>query len=44
VFGSIKSAMGCRQFLLGGLPTVRGEWNLVAMTWNIQRMFALRPA
>ena len=44
VFGSIKSAMGFRQFLLRGLPNVRGEWNLVAMSWNIKRMFALRPA
>lgn len=43
VFGSIKSAMGFRQFLLRGLPNVRGEWNLVAMSWNIKRMFALQP-
>jgi transposase len=43
VFGSIKSAMGFRQFLLRGLPNVRGEWNLVTMSWNIKRMFALQP-
>src|SRR5688572_571727 len=43
VFGSIKSAMGFRQFLLRGLPNVQGEWNLVAMSWNIKRMFALQP-
>lgn len=43
VFGGIKSAMGFRQFLLRGLPNVRGEWNLVAMSWNIKRMFALQP-
>jgi transposase len=43
VFGSIKSAMGFRQFLLRGLPHVRGEWNLVTMSWNIKRMFALQP-
>lgn len=43
VFGSIKSAMGFRQFLLRGLSNVRGEWNLVAMSWNIKRMFALQP-
>jgi hypothetical protein len=43
VFGTIKSAMGFRQFLLRGLPHVRGEWNLVTMSWNIKRMFALQP-
>ncbi len=43
VFGSIKSAMGFRQFLLRGLPNVRGEWNLVTLSWNIKRMFALQP-
>ena len=43
VFGSIKSAMGFRQFLLRGLPHLRGEWNLVTMR-NIKRMFALQPA
>jgi transposase len=43
VFGSIKSAMGFRQFLLRGLPNVQGEWNLVTMSWNIKRMFALQP-
>jgi transposase len=42
VFGSIKAAMGFRQFLLRGLPNVRGEWNLVTMSWNIKRMFALQ--
>jgi transposase len=44
VFGIIKSAMGFRQFLLRGLPNVQGEWNLVTMSWNIKRMFALQPA
>lgn len=44
VFGIIKSAMGFRQFLLRGLDDVKGEWNLVAMSWNIRRMFALSPA
>ncbi len=38
VFGIIKSVMGFRQFLLRGLPSVRGEWNLVTMAWNIKRM------
>jgi transposase len=44
VFGIIKSAMGFRQFLLRGLANVKGEWNLVTMSWNIKRMFVLQPA
>ena len=44
VFGIIKSAMGYRQCLLRGLENVAGEWNLVTMSWNIKRMFALQPA
>jgi transposase len=43
VFGVIKSVMGYRQCLLRGLKNVKGEWNLVAMSWNIKRMFALQP-
>lgn len=43
VFGIIKSVMGFRQFLLRGLANVKGEWNLVTMSWNIRRMFALSP-
>ena len=41
VFGIIKSVMGFRQFLLRGLDSVRGEWNLVTMAWNIERMAVL---
>ena len=44
VFGIIKSVMGYRQTLLRGLDNVSGEWNLVTMSWNIKRMFALQPA
>ena len=44
VFGIIKSVLGFRQFLLRGLDKVRGEWNLVAMAWNLKRMFVLSPA
>ena len=44
VFGIIKSVLGFRQFSLRGIEKVRGEWNLVTMTWNIKRMFALMPA
>jgi len=42
VFGAIKAAMGFRQFTLRGLEKARGEWSLVAMAWNVKRMFALR--
>ena len=41
VFGIIKSVIGFRQFLLRGLDRVRGEWSLVTMAWNIERMYAL---
>jgi hypothetical protein len=43
VFGIIKSVMGYRQSLLRGLENVKGEWNLVTMSWNIKRMFAMQP-
>jgi transposase len=43
VFGIIKSIMGYRQCLLRGLENVKGEWNLVTMSWNIKRMFAMQP-
>jgi transposase len=43
VFGIIKSVMGYRQCLLRGLENVRGEWNLVTLSWNIKRMFAMQP-
>jgi transposase len=42
VFGIIKSVMGYRQCLLRGLKNVKGEWNLVTMSWNIKRMFAMQ--
>jgi hypothetical protein len=44
VFGIIKSVMDFRQFLLRGIDGVRGEWSLVTMSWNMKRLFALRPA
>jgi hypothetical protein len=44
VFGIIKSVMGFDQFLLRGFDNVKGEWNLVTMSWNIRRMFALSSA
>jgi len=41
VFGIIKAAMGFRQFLLRGLKSVEGEWNLVCMAWNIKKLYAM---
>ncbi len=41
VIGIIKSVLGFRQFLLRGLDNVKGEWNLVAMAWNLKRMYVL---
>lgn len=41
VFGIIKAAMGFRQFLLRGLESVTGEWNLVCIAYNMKRLYAL---
>ena len=41
VFGIIKAILGFRQFSLRGLEKVKGEFNLVAMAWNLKRMFVL---
>ncbi len=41
VFGIIKSVLGFRQLLLRRLDRVRGEWSLVTIARNMQRMFAL---
>lgn len=41
VFGIIKHVMGFRQFLLRGVKSVRGEWDLVCMAWNLKRLHAL---
>lgn len=43
VSGIIKSVMGFRQFSLRGYENVKGEWNLVTLSWNIKRMFAMQP-
>lgn len=42
VFGIIKSVMGFRQFLTRGLDSVRNEWTLVCLAWNLKRMAVLR--
>src|SRR5450631_1496387 len=44
VFGIIKSVLGFRQFSLRGLDTVRAEWSLVTMAWNMKMLFVLNPA
>lgn len=41
VIGIIKSVLGFRQFSLRGLENVKGEFNLVALAWNLKRMFVL---
>jgi transposase len=41
VIGIIKSVLGFRQFLLRGLENVKGELDLVALAWNMKRMFVL---
>ena len=41
VFGIIKQILGFRQFSLRGLKKVGGEFNLVALAWNLKRMFVL---
>jgi len=40
VFETIKLSMLFRQFFLCGLENVKGEWNMVALAWNMKRMFA----
>ncbi len=39
IFGQIKEARGIRSFLLRGLAAVRGEWNLIALTHNLLKLF-----
>jgi transposase len=41
VFGIIKAVMGFRKFLLRGLKSVQGEWNLVCLAWNLKRLHSL---
>jgi len=41
VFGIIKAVMGFRAFLLRGLASVSGEWDLVCIAWNLKRLHVL---
>jgi len=43
VFGIIKAAMGFRQFMLRGVQSVSGEWDLTCIAYNIKRLHALAP-
>jgi hypothetical protein len=36
--------MRFRQFLLRGIDKVSGEWNLVALAYNLKRMASLAAA
>ena len=44
VFGIIKRVMGCSQMGMRGLEEARGEWSLVTMDWNIERLHVLHAA
>lgn len=39
VFGQIKQALGFRQFLLRGLIKVTAEWDLIALSHNLLKLF-----
>jgi len=36
------SVMNFRQFLLGGVNHVRGEWDLVCLAYNVKRMHRMQ--
>ncbi|WP_370568318.1 transposase [Methylacidimicrobium sp. AP8] len=44
VFGIIKSVMGFRAFRLRGQAKVQGEWSLVCLAYNFQRLGKLGGA
>ncbi len=44
VFGTIKAALGLRQFLLRGLEKVRIEWDLACLAYNMRRLWSLSTA
>ena len=39
VFGQIKQARGCRQFLLRGLVKVKAEWVMICMGHNLLKLW-----
>ena len=42
VFGQIKEVRGFRRFSFRGLASVTAEWNVVAMTHNLLKLFRYR--
>lgn len=40
-FGIIKEIMGFRRFSLRGLDSVKGEWTLVSIAYNLKKLCAL---
>lgn len=42
VFGIIKRVMGFRQSLMRGLENIGIEWDLVTISYNVSRMYALK--
>jgi len=40
-FGIVKSVLGFRQFLLRGLQSVRYEWALLCIGWDLKRLHRL---
>jgi hypothetical protein len=42
VFGVIKAVMGFRQFLLRGIQSVKDEWNIVCIAYNLKRLHVLQ--
>ena len=44
VFGTVKQAMGFRQFLLRGIDKVQAEWSLVTLAYNCRRLHNLARA
>ena len=41
MFGIVKQTMGFRPFLLRGIDKVQGEWSLVTLAYNCQRLHNL---
>ena len=44
VFGTIKKWMGFTQFQLRGHDKVSAEWKLVALAYNVKRVWTLQTA
>jgi len=43
VFGQIKSVRGIRRFVVRGLANVRAEFQLIALTHNVLKLFRFAP-